>query len=134
MSYLNKVTLIGNIGQEPEIKTFDNGGKIAMFSLATSKSYKQDNGESKSITQWHKIVVRNKNLIEYIIEKGYLKKGIKVYLEGEIITREYKDKENNTMRTTEIIVNTGHQMQILTSKENATKKNIDESIDDEIPF
>jgi single-strand DNA-binding protein len=139
MSYVNKVILVGNLGQNPEIKKFDNGGKVAMFSLATSKSYKQDNGEYKTITQWHRIVVRNKNLIEHIIEKGYIKKGLKVYLEGELTTREFQDKESSiTMRITEVIVNMGHQIQILTPQEKSGGKHIDESanetIDDDIPF
>ena len=139
MSYVNKVILVGNLGQNAEVKKFDNGGKVAMFSLATSKSYKQDNGEYKTITQWHRIVVRNKNLIEHIIEKGYIKKGIKIYLEGELATREFQDRESgNTMRITEVIVNMGHQIQILTPQEKSGGKHIDdaanETIDDDIPF
>ena len=139
MSYVNKVILVGNLGQNAEVKKFDNGGKVAMFSLATSKSYKQDNGEYKTITQWHRIVVRNKNLIEHIIEKGYIKKGIKIYLEGELATREFQDRESgNTMRIAEVIVNMGHQIQILTPQEKSGGKHIDdaanETIDDDIPF
>ena len=139
MSYVNKVILVGNLGQNAEVKKFDNGGKVAMFSLATSKSYKQDNGEYKTITQWHRIVVRNKNLIEHIIEKGYIKKGIKIYLEGELATREFQDRESgNTMRIAEVIVNMGHQIQILTPQEKSRGKHIDaaanETIDDDIPF
>lgn len=139
MSYVNKWIGIGNVGQDPEIKKFDNGSKVAMFSLATSKSYKQDNGEYKTITQWHRIIVRNKNLIEHIIEKGYVKKGIKIYLEGELATREFQDRESgNTMRITEVIVNMGHQIQILTPQEKSGGKHIDdaanETIDDDIPF
>ena len=139
MSYVNKWIGIGNVGQDAEVKKFDNGGKVAMFSLATSKSYKQDNGEYKTITQWHRIVVKNKNLIEHIIEKGYIKKGIKIYLEGELATREFQDRESgNTMRITEVIVNMGHQIQILTPQEKSGGKHIDdvanETIDDDIPF
>lgn len=140
MSYLNKTLLIGNVFQDPEVKKFDNGGKVAMFSLTTSKSYKQNNCEYKTITQWHRIVVRNQNLIEHIIEKGYIKKGLKIYLEGELTTREFKYKDSGiTMKITEVVVNIGHQIQILTPQEKSGGKHIDESanetIDDsDIPF
>lgn len=136
MSYLNKTLLIGNVGQEPEIRTFDNGDKIAMFSLATSKSYKQDSGEYKTITQWHRIIVKNKGLIDNIIAKGYIVKGTKLYLEGELMTREFVDKDTKLKnKITEIIVNINHTIQMLSSRDkNVSSQNDISETDDEIPF
>lgn len=136
MSYLNKTLLIGNVGQEPEIRTFDNGDKIAMFSLATSKSYKQDSGEYKTITQWHRIIVKNKGLIDHIIAKGYIVKGTKLYLEGELMTREFMDKDTKLKnKITEIVVNINHTIQILSSRDkNVSNQNDISETNDEIPF
>lgn len=136
MSYLNKTLLIGNVGQEPEIRTFDNGDKIAMFSLATSKSYKQDSGEYKTITQWHRIIVKNKGLIDNIIAKGYIAKGTKLYLEGELMTREFMDKDTKLKnKITEIVVNINHTIQILSSRDkNVSNQNDISETNDEIPF
>lgn len=136
MSYYNQITLIGNIGQEPEVKTFDNGGKLASFSLATSKSYKpKDSNEFKTITQWHKIVVKNKNIIEYTIEQDRIKKGVKVLLTGELETREYKDKDGNMRQITEVVINIGHTLKTLsTSQKSENTESNDETIDDDMPF
>lgn len=136
MSYLNKTLLIGNVGQEPKIRAFDNGDKIAMFSLATSKSYKQNGGEYKTITQWHRIIVKNKGLIDNIIAKGYIVKGTKLYLEGELMTREFIDKDTKLKnKITEIVVNINHTIQMLSSRDkNVSSQNDISETDDEIPF
>ena len=88
---LNKVLLIGYIGKEPEIRTMNNGNKIALFSLATSESYKDKQGNKQTKTKQHKIIVYNSGLVG-IIQK-YCKKGSKLYVEGALATREYEDKK-----------------------------------------
>jgi Single-strand binding protein family len=90
MAYsINKVTLLGNVGKDPEIKTFQDGGKVASFSLATTDSWKDKaTGERKSATEWHNIVVKSEGLIG-IVEK-YVKKGSKLHVEGKLQTRTYE--------------------------------------------
>ena len=99
MSSVNKVILIGNLGTEPEVKEFQNGTKVANFSLATSERFKDKNGEQQENTEWHNVSVFGKQA--EIIEK-YVKKGDKLYLEGSIHTRKWQDKEGNDRYTTEI--------------------------------
>jgi single-strand DNA-binding protein len=102
MSSLNKVQLIGNLGQEPEIKSFSNGNRVANLSIATSETWKdKTTGEKKEKTEWHRVSVFNENLVG-IIEK-YLKKGSKVYIEGQLETRSY-DKDGEKRYTTEIVL------------------------------
>ena len=106
---VNKVILIGNIGKDPEVRRLENNGVVASFPLATSESYTdKTTGEKRETTDWHNIVVW-RGLAE-ICEK-YVKKGMKVYIEGKIRTRSWQDKENQTRYTTEIIAD---EMTILT--------------------
>lgn len=101
MASTNKVILIGHLGKDPEIKTLANGNKMATMSLATSKRWKDKEGEKKEKTSWHRIVVYNKNLAE-IVEK-YFRKGNCIYVEGELDQREYeKDGEKRTI--TEVLL------------------------------
>lgn len=101
MASTNKVILIGHLGKDPEIKTLANGNKMATMSLATSKRWKDKDGEKKEKTSWHRIVVYNKNLAE-IVEK-YFRKGNCIYVEGELDQREYeKDGEKRTI--TEVLL------------------------------
>ena len=100
MSSLNKVQLIGNLGNDPDII---NEGKIAKFSLATSESWKdKTSGERKTKTEWHNIVVYNEGLVGVI--QQYVKKGSKVYVEGQLQTRKWEDKDGVTKYTTEIVL------------------------------
>ena len=87
---VNKVILIGNICKEPEIKNFDNGGKVANFPLATNETYKDKNGEKKTLTEYHNIVANFPKMAD-IVEK-YLHKGDRVYIEGKLHTRSYEGK------------------------------------------
>ena len=96
----NSVRLLGNVGMDPQVITFDNGNKLAKFSLATSESYKDKEGKKQTETEWHSIITW-RNLAE--IAGKYLKKGDTIYLEGKIKTRSYEDKEGNKRYTTEII-------------------------------
>jgi single-strand DNA-binding protein len=98
---VNKVILIGNLGKDPEIRTFQNGGRVASFSVATSESWKDKaTGEKKERTEWHRISVLNEALVG-IVEK-YIKKGSKVYIEGQLETRKYTDKDGAERYTTEV--------------------------------
>ena len=102
MSYgLNKVTLIGNLGGDPELRYTESNIPVATFSLATNESYKDQNGNLVERTEWHRIVAWRK-LAELFGE--YLKKGSKVYIEGKLQTRSWDDKEGNKRYTTEIVV------------------------------
>jgi len=98
----NKVQLIGNLGNNPEIITLENGSKLAKFSIATNESYKNAAGEKITNTDWHNLVAWNKTA--EIIEK-YLEKGKKIAIEGKLTTRSYDDKEGNKKYITEVVVN-----------------------------
>ncbi|NOZ47416.1 MAG: single-stranded DNA-binding protein [Chlorobi bacterium] len=98
----NKVQLIGNLGRNPEIKTFDSGKIKAGFSLATSETYKKENGEKVTETQWHNIVAWGPKA--KFVEK-YLKKGNEIAMDGKLTSRTYEDKEGNTKYITEVVVN-----------------------------
>ncbi|MDP9128027.1 MAG: single-stranded DNA-binding protein [Pseudomonadota bacterium] len=100
---VNKVILVGNLGKDPEIRSFQNGGRVASFSVATSESWKDKaSGERKERTEWHRISVFNENLVG-IVER-YLKKGAKVYVEGQLETRKWTDKEGQDKYTTEVVL------------------------------
>jgi len=103
---LNKAMLIGNLGSDPEIRSTTGGSRVASFSLATSRSWSGQNGEKQEKTEWHKCVVWNSKsgggLVD-VVEK-YVKKGDRLYIEGEIEYRQWQDKENQTRYTTEIKV------------------------------
>ncbi len=100
---INKVTLIGNLGQDPEIRRLENGAVVARFSVATNESYKDRNGEWQTRTEWHTVVAW-RNLAE-IVERNF-KKGKQVYVEGKLTHRKWQDKEGNDRYTTEIVANT----------------------------
>lgn len=97
---VNKVILIGNLGKDPEITTFENGVKKAAFSLATTESYKNREGQKVDQTEWHNVVMW-RGLAE--VAESYLKKGNQVFIEGRIKTRSYDDKDGNKRYITEIL-------------------------------
>lgn len=100
---LNKVMLIGNLGKDPEKVSFDNGGMIVKFPIATAESYRNRDGAEVERTEWHNIVVGRKGLAE-VCEK-YLRKGHKIFVEGQIRTRSWDDNTGNKRYITEIYVN-----------------------------
>lgn len=103
MSSLNKVMLIGNVGKDPDIKSFQNGGKVANFSIATAETWKDKNtGEKKERTEWHNIAVFNEGLVG-VIER-YVKKGSKVYVEGQLQTRKWQDQSGADRWSTEVVL------------------------------
>lgn len=142
---INKATLIGNVGNDPEIKTFANGNKVANFSLATTDKWKdRSTGEMQSKTEWHKVAVFSEGLIG-IVER-YVTKGSKLYVEGKIQTRKWQDMSGNEKSMTEIVLKgfTG-VITLLDSRENSfgsvdadrggyapVAKPVD--LNDEIPF
>ena len=100
---VNKVILIGNLGRDPEIRSTNDGTRVANLSVATSESWRDKaSGERKERTEWHRVVVFNDKLVE-IIEK-YLKKGSKVYLEGALQTRKWTDQSGTEKYTTEVVL------------------------------
>ncbi len=108
---INKVILIGNLGQDPDVKYMPNGGAVANVTVATSESWKDKNtGEMQERTEWHRVVFFRR-LAE--IAGEYLKKGSKVYIEGKLQTRKWQDQSGNDRYTTEIIAN---EMQMLDSR------------------
>lgn len=101
-SIRNKVQLIGNLGNNPEIITMESGKKLARFSVATNENYKNAQGERVTNTEWHNIVAWNKTA--EIVEK-YLEKGSEIAIEGKLTSRSYDDKEGNKRYVTEIVCN-----------------------------
>ena len=100
---VNKVILIGNLGADPEIKSFQNGGKVANLRLATSETWKdRTTGERKERTEWHNVVIQSEGLVG-VVER-YLHKGSKIYVEGQLRTRKWQDRDGNDRYTTEVSV------------------------------
>lgn len=100
---LNKVMLIGNLGADPEIRTMQNGGRVANLSIATSESWKDKNtGERREKTEWHRVVVFNEGIVR--VCENYLKKGSKVFVEGQLETRKWQDQSGQDKYSTEIVL------------------------------
>ena len=100
---VNKVILIGNLGQDPEVKSFQNGGRIANLRIATSENWKdRTTGERKERTEWHSVVLQSDGLVG--VAEKYLRKGSKVYIEGQLRTRKWQDASGNDRYTTEVSV------------------------------
>lgn len=99
---VNKVILVGNLGKDPEVRSFPNGGRVANFSVATSESWKDKaTGERKERTEWHRVSILNDALVG--IAEKYLRKGSKVYIEGQLETRKY-EKDGRDVYTTEVVL------------------------------
>lgn len=103
---LNKVTLIGNLGADPEVRSTNNGGRVATLSVATGRQWKGQDGQMQEKTEWHRVVLWNSNYSKLAdIAEKYCKKGDKIYIEGAIEYRSWQDKEGQTRYTTEIRAN-----------------------------
>ena len=101
---VNKVILVGNLGADPEARTMQNGGEVVNLRLATSESWRDKaSGERKEKTEWHRVVIFNENLAK--VAKQYLKKGAKVYIEGQLVNRKYQDKDGQERWATEVVLN-----------------------------
>ena len=100
---VNKVILIGNLGRDPEIRSTQDGREIANLAIATSESWKDRNtGERKEKTEWHRVVIFSDGLVNVV--KNYLKKGAKVYIEGQLQTRKWTDKDGQEKYSTEVVL------------------------------
>jgi single-strand DNA-binding protein len=100
---LNKVILIGNLGRDPEVRRLNSGDPVVNLSIATSENWRDKaTGERKERTEWHRVVIFNENLAK--VAEQYLRKGSKVYLEGQLQTRKYTDKDGNERYTTEVVL------------------------------
>ena len=100
---VNKVILVGNLGRDPEIRSTQDGVRIANLSLATSENWRDKNtGERREKTEWHRVVIFNERLVE--VAEKYLRKGAKVYIEGQIQTRKWQDQSGQDKYTTEIVL------------------------------
>jgi single-strand DNA-binding protein len=99
---VNKVILVGNVGQDPEIRSMQSGDRVANLSIATSETWKDKSGERQEKTQWHKIVVFNQNIVNVI--DSYVTKGSKIFVEGQLETRKWDNKEGVTQYMTEIVI------------------------------
>ena len=149
---VNKVIIMGNLGKDPEIRNFPNGGRVCNFSVATSESWRDKNsGEKQERTQWHNISILSEPLVN--IAERFLKKGSKVYLEGQLETRKWQDNSGSDRYSTEIVLSpykgeitlidnksdsnmtnepiSNNQMDEI--QENNVSPNVDD-FDDEIPF
>ncbi len=111
MAGVNKVILVGNLGKDPEVRHLDNGRAVANFSMATSETYKNRQGERVTNTEWHNVVLWTP--LAEIAEK-FLKKGNQVYIEGKMTTRSWDDQDGNKRYTTEVV---GREMTLLGSRE-----------------
>ena len=100
---VNKVIIVGNLGRDPEVRTFQNGGKVVNLNIATSETWRDKaSGERKERTEWHRVSILNENLAK--IAEQYLKKGSKVYIEGQLETRKWQDQSGAEKYTTEIVL------------------------------
>jgi single-strand DNA-binding protein len=144
--YLNKVTIIGNVGMDPEFRDVNTDVRVANLSVATTESWKDKaTGEKKERTEWHRVTVWNDGLVS-VIEK-YVKKGSKLYLEGQLQTRKWQDKDGNDRYTTEVVL-TGFDAKLILLGEGGGRKASDPNdnasrrvsapvgneLEDEIPF
>jgi single-strand DNA-binding protein len=102
MAGVNKVILVGNLGADPEARSLNNGGEVVNMRIATSEQWKDRDGNRQERTEWHNVVIFNENLGR--VAKSYLRKGSKVYLEGQLQTRKWTDQAGNDKYTTEVVL------------------------------
>ncbi|MBI1213598.1 MAG: single-stranded DNA-binding protein [Alphaproteobacteria bacterium] len=147
MASLNKVQLIGNLGQDPDVRRMTSGGPVVNLSIATSESWRDKvSGERKEKGEWHRVVIFNKGLAE--IAEKYLRKGSKVYIEGALQTRKWQDKDRVERYTTEIVLKAYNGSIVLLDSRRDSRDEYDQTrdtssapesfnrdeMDDEIPF
>ena len=145
MASVNKCIIIGNLGADPEVKSFQNGGKIANLRIATSESWKdRATGEKKERTEWHSVTLSSDGLVG--VAERYLRKGSKVYIEGHLRTRKWQDASGNDRYTTEINVGgiggvlvmldgaPGGGTNAPTEPQRNSRNTARDDLDDDIPF
>jgi len=139
---VNKVIIVGNLGKDPEVRNFQNGGKVVNLRLATSENWKDKQGQKQEKTEWHSVAIFNEKLGE--IAEKYLRKGSKVYIEGRLETRKWQDSSGQDKYSTEIALrNFGGELTLLDSKGGGGESSAPRSsapsgdgddLDDSIPF
>ena len=118
MAGVNKVILVGNLGADPESRSFSNGGEVVNLRIATSENWKDRDGNRQEKTEWHSVAIFNENLGR--VAKNYLRKGSKVYIEGQLQTRKWQDQSGNDRYTTEIVLQKFRgELQLLDSRDGA---------------
>ncbi len=146
MSSLNKVSLLGSLGADPEVKSFQNGGRVCNFRIATSERWKDKiTGEQKEATEWHSVSIFSDGLVG--VAERFLTKGSKVYVEGQLKTRKWQDTNGNDKYSTEIVLNGPKASLILLGGKGEPRQldasvdpskgehmNWDNDLDDSIPF
>ena len=121
MAGVNKVILVGNLGADPEARSFSNGGEVVNLRIATSENWKDRDGNRQEKTEWHSVAIFNENLGR--VAKSYLRKGSKVYIEGQLQTRKWQDQSGNDRYTTEIVLQKFRgELQLLDSREGARRR------------
>lgn len=147
---VNKVIIVGNLGADPETKSFQNGGKICNLRIATSESWKDRNtGERKERTEWHSISIQSEGLAG--VAERFLRKGSKVYIEGQLSTRKWQDQSGNDRYTTEVVLrgpgavltmldgpqgqqSTGNGSRTYSKGQEGHLAGFDDELDDSVPF
>lgn len=132
---LNKVTIIGNVGNDPEIRSMNSGDRVANLSIATSESWKdKQSGEKREKTEWHRVVVWNEHLVKVIDD--YVNKGDKLYIEGKLQTRKWQDQSGNDRYSTEIVLQGFDGKLLMLGGKRDRENNAEDrySHDDPIPF
>lgn len=145
---MNRVILIGRVGRDPETRTFQNGGRVVSFSLATSEKWKDKDGERKERTEWHNVQIFNEGLGK--VAEQYLRKGSQCMIEGQIQSRKYNDKDGNERTVVEVVVpRFGGSLELLGGKgdgggksdggasrgqSNGKGSSLSDQLDDDIPF
>jgi single-strand DNA-binding protein len=156
MAGVNKVILVGNLGQDPEARSLNSGGEVVNLSVATSESWKDRDGNRQERTEWHRVVIFNENLGR--VAKQYLRKGSKVYLEGQLQTRKWQDNSGQDKYSTEVVLQRFRGELVLldkregggasyddfdssdtgssgsTSKQRRPEPAFDSDLDDDVPF
>lgn len=133
MASVNKAILVGNLGRDPEVRTMQNGSRVCNLSLATSESWKDKaSGERKERTEWHRVVVFNDALIK--VAEAYLRKGSKVYLEGQIETRKWQDQSGADRYATEIVLRPFRGEIVMLDSKAAGSGEADSPADPDVPF
>lgn len=146
MSSLNKVSLLGSLGADPEVKSFQNGGRVCNLRIATSERWKdKSTGEQKETTEWHSVSIFSDGLVG--VAERFLTKGSKVYIEGQLKTRKWQDANGNDKYSTEIVLNGPKASLILLGGKGEPRQldasvdpskgehmNWDNDLDDDVPF
>jgi len=143
MSSVNKVTILGTLGGDPQITSFPSGDRIAALAVATNERWTDKaTGEKKEKTEWHKVVIRNENLVR--VAENYLSKGSKVYIEGQLQTREWTDKDGTKRYATEIVIgkfkgelvllSEGKEREVRQESQKAIKRSFADDLEYDITF